>query len=192
MERSNQKQRTRAALVAAAGELVREGATPTVADAAARALVSRATAYRYFPTQESLLVEAALDLSMPDPDVVVARGGTEPLDRVDAVVRAIHAVVAEHEPAFRSMLRSSLAGNDTRRGGRRLAYMDRALAEALADAPAELRQRVTAAVAPFLGIESRVVLRDVCGLGERRSLEVERWAARVLVEAALREAAEGT
>ncbi len=57
--RANQKERTRAALVAAAGELFRTGSAPTVAEAAERAKVSRATAYRYFPTQESLLVEIA-------------------------------------------------------------------------------------------------------------------------------------
>jgi AcrR family transcriptional regulator len=198
VERTNQKERTRAALVAAAGELLGEGQSPTVAEAAARARVSRATAYRYFPTQQALLVEAALDLSMPDPEVVVRRGGDDPLARIDAVVRAIHAVVADHEPAFRTMLRSTLepevaavdgALTSRRRGGRRLVYAERALGEALAGAPAELRQRVTTAIAVYLGIETRVVLHDICQLGERRSLEVERWAVRTLVEAALRELA---
>jgi AcrR family transcriptional regulator len=37
----------------------RRQAPPTVAEAAERALVSRATAYRYFPTQESPLLDVA-------------------------------------------------------------------------------------------------------------------------------------
>src|SRR5437868_70534 len=57
--RANQKQRTRAAILEAAAALLREGTPPTVADAAERALVSRATAYRYFPTQGSLLLDVA-------------------------------------------------------------------------------------------------------------------------------------
>src|SRR5260370_21191062 len=56
--RARQKQRTRAALVAAARELVAQGQTPTVDDAASKASISRTTAYRYFPNQRALLVAA--------------------------------------------------------------------------------------------------------------------------------------
>ena len=55
--RANQKARTRAAIVEAAQQLDNLGSTPTVAEAAVEAGVSRATAYRYFPTQQALLVE---------------------------------------------------------------------------------------------------------------------------------------
>ncbi len=51
--REAQKLRTRALIVAAAGGLTQ----PTVEQAADAAGVSRATAYRYFPTQEALSVE---------------------------------------------------------------------------------------------------------------------------------------
>jgi tetracycline repressor-like protein len=44
-------------LIAAADELFAAGQVPTVATVAERADVSRATAYRYFPSQESLLLE---------------------------------------------------------------------------------------------------------------------------------------
>src|ERR687883_677789 len=55
--RPRQTQRTRRALIAAADELFAEGRVPTVAAVAERADVGRATAYRYFPTQEALLLE---------------------------------------------------------------------------------------------------------------------------------------
>src|ERR1700759_483281 len=55
--RDRQTRRTRKALVAAADELFAEGRVPTVAEVAERADVARATAYRYFPTQEALLLE---------------------------------------------------------------------------------------------------------------------------------------
>ena len=53
--RVRQKQRTREALISAARELVADGATPTVEDAASQAGISRTTAYRYFPNQATLL-----------------------------------------------------------------------------------------------------------------------------------------
>ena len=56
----NQKARTRAALLAAAVKLVREGRPPSIPDAAVEALVSTATAYRYFTSADDLWEEAAL------------------------------------------------------------------------------------------------------------------------------------
>src|SRR5258708_40153220 len=53
--RTRQKQRTRDALVTAARDLVAQGQTPTVDEAATKASVSRTTAYRYFPNQRTLL-----------------------------------------------------------------------------------------------------------------------------------------
>lgn len=50
-----QKARTRDALVAVTRQLMRAGVTPTVEQAADVARVSRATAYRYFPSQRALL-----------------------------------------------------------------------------------------------------------------------------------------
>jgi AcrR family transcriptional regulator len=58
--RDRQTRRTKRALLAAADEIFAEGRVPTVADVAERADVARATAYRYFPTQEALLLETTL------------------------------------------------------------------------------------------------------------------------------------
>ena len=70
--RSNQHLRTRKDLLLAAGRLLKEGRQPTMDEIAAAALVSRATAYRYFPTLEAQLIEAPLDGAMPDPDRLFA------------------------------------------------------------------------------------------------------------------------
>ena len=56
--RTGQKARTRDALIASTRELLAEGVTPTVEQAAAAAAISRTTAYRYFPNQRALLVAA--------------------------------------------------------------------------------------------------------------------------------------
>ena len=55
--RANQKTRTRRAIIDAATELVRTGSDVTMPEVAKLALVSEATAYRYFPDLESLLDE---------------------------------------------------------------------------------------------------------------------------------------
>ena len=105
--RSRQKHRTRAALVAAARELVATGGRPpTVAEAAEAAAISRTTAYRYFPTQQSLLLAAHPEIvatSMLPADV-----GADPEVRIEAAVRGFMAMVVDTEPQQRTMLRLSL------------------------------------------------------------------------------------
>ena len=92
-ELSRTRRRTHAALVAAARDLVAEGLTPTVEDAAARADVSRTTAYRYFPNRTALLVaahpEVATDESprrrtRPDDPGARLRAGARPLPRASS------------------------------------------------------------------------------------------------------------
>ena len=76
-----QKLRTRAALLDAARSLVADGIEPTIAEVADAAMVSRATAYRYFPTQEALLVEVPLDEAAPTVESLVRT----PRQRIEAL-----------------------------------------------------------------------------------------------------------
>ena len=46
----------------------KQGRKPSLEEIAEEALVSRATAYRYFPSVEALIVEASLDVAVPDAD----------------------------------------------------------------------------------------------------------------------------
>ena len=59
-ERASQRQRTRHDLLQAASRLMSQGQLPKLAEVAKEAMVSRATAYRYFSSDEALLGEAAL------------------------------------------------------------------------------------------------------------------------------------
>src|SRR3954469_11884489 len=112
--RSAQKERTRRALVAAARALVASGATPTVEAAAAAASPSRATAYRYFPNNRTLLLaahpEVAADSMLP------ADASDDPVERLDAVVRNFTAMIVDTEMQQRTMLRLSLEADATERG----------------------------------------------------------------------------
>ena len=75
----NQKRRTRDTMIAAAQAIV-EPETPTVAQAANDTLVSRTTAYRYFPTQDSLLLELTINMNLRGLEDLAAQpqDGTSP------------------------------------------------------------------------------------------------------------------
>ena len=194
--RMNQKRRTRAALKETAAELVRDGQLPTIAQVAERSLVARSTAYRYFPSQEALLAEVLLDEAVGSDLALVdaaARSPGSAADRLDAVVRADHALVRKHEPEFRVALRAMLvvddgAGDQPRRPGNRLRYLAEALAPLREELGEQRLQRLVAALAMCVGIESSLVMRDICGLDPGEAESVKRWAAAALLRASLDEA----
>lgn len=190
--RTEQKARTRRALVAAARELLTRGLTPTVEEAATAASISRATAYRYFPNQHELLVAAhpevdAPSLLGPDPP-------PDPAARLDTVVTELARIFLEAEQSYRTMLRLSLETDPADRGelalrkGRRYLWIEDAL-DPLRDRLSESElARLVHAVAATVGIEALVTLIDLGGLSRERAVEVTRWSARALLRAALAEA----
>lgn len=192
--RMNQKRRTRQALVLAAAESVQRGETPTVAQVAEAALVAKSTAYRYFPTQEMLLATAHLEIvNRPGLAAVFAAssGPGSAAERLDAVIRADHALVTAHEAAYRAFLRSTLAPrtDDTpRRPGNRLRYLGSAL-EPVRERLGEARlARLVVALAMSVGIESLIALQDISGLSADEAQEVKRWVAATLLHGSLAEA----
>jgi AcrR family transcriptional regulator len=193
--RANQKARTRAAIVEAAQQLRDDdGATPTVARAAEVAGVSRATAYRYFPTQEALEVEVA-DIN-PDVAAIEALLTELPTDDVEqrllALLDAFNPIVVENEPHYRralwvyldTWLRSYRTGEEVPavREGRRMRWLDQVL-EPLHDLPDDRRRRLLAALALTLGGDALVVMKDACKLSNDEALEVLRWTATVILRA---------
>jgi AcrR family transcriptional regulator len=181
-------------MIEAATRLVRGGASPSVSEVADAAGVSRATAYRYFPTQESLLAEVIV----PDLDAALAEEGL-PKDlesRFGVAFTTIWSSNIEHEAAYRTMLRRGLErppGESVEReeqarsirAGRRVRWLRHALAPARERVDEERFERLVAAMCLCAGIESLVVLRDVCGLDAREAEEVSRWAAFALLRAGL-------
>src|SRR6202012_2495079 len=84
--RVNQKLRTRNAIIAAATELSRTGREVTMPEVARAALVSEATAYRYFPALASLLREAMTgQLPTAAEALAPVTGKDDPVARVAAV-----------------------------------------------------------------------------------------------------------
>ncbi len=199
--RANQKARTRKALVEAAAELFRAGTPPTVADAADRAKVSRATAYRYFPTQEVLHVEAAdLAPATAPVDAMLASLATDDVEaRLASLLDTFHPIVVAHETEMRNALRvyldSWLAARQKGetpamlREGRRMGWLDVVLAPLRRELTKAQRERLRAALSLTLSIDALVVLRDVCHIDDdAEALAVLRFAALAILRRALEEA----
>ena len=162
-----------------------------VADAAG---VSRATAYRYFPTQESLLAEVIV----PDLEAALAAEAL-PGDlgsRFGAAFATMWSSYVANEATYRTVLRRGLErppGESVEReeeagsirAGRRVRWLRNALAPARERMDEGSFERLVKAMCLCVGIESLVVLRDVCGLEAGKAEEVARWAAFALLRASL-------
>lgn len=192
--RENQRKRTRKDLLQAANRLSQNGQELSLEAVAAEALVSRATAYRYFPSLEALLAEASLDLGVPSAEQLFAgNGSSDPADRVKAVDRAFHDVIRDNEPALRLMLihalRQGLPGDKARnlpkRQNRREPLI-RAALEPVRDKISPLDyDNLRHALALVVGSEAMIVFKDVLRLNDKQARRVKEWAIEALVEKAL-------
>ena len=187
--RTQQKGRTRQALIEAARGLLADGITPTVEQAAAAAAISRTTAYRYFSNQQALLIAAHPEIDKQSllPDDAPA----DPEQRLDACIRAFTRQNVETEPQLRAMLRLALdSGPPARqkpllRQGRAIRWIEEALAPLKETMPADEIHRLAVAIRSATGIEALVWLTDVAGLSRQEATAVMRWSARAMLRSAV-------
>lgn len=193
---SGPKERTRQLLMESAHELLRTGGPLTVQAAASLAGVSRATAYRYFPSNDAVVLHATLPLS-DDPlaDTQREHPPRTPVDDVPAraaeLVRTMGGWAFDHETELRTMLRLSLSEGRhglaaSRRGHTSRGRWIASLLEGLPDhvTPAA-RRRLAAALTPLFGADAVVWTSDIAALPREEALAVLEWTARTLVEATL-------
>jgi AcrR family transcriptional regulator len=178
--RENQKLRTRKDLLDAAGRLMREGKSPSFEEVAEAALVSRATAYRYFP---------GLHVALPTPEALFGDDpSTDPLARLLRLDAATFEMLVANEPAMRTMLAQSLQnGGDTdapRRQNRRSPLIAAALAPARDQFRPADRAALEHALAVIISIEALVVFKDVLQLSDAEAARARSFAIRALVDAA--------
>ncbi len=194
--RSNQKERTRRAILDAAGALIDSGEEATMPAVARAARVSEATAYRYFPDLPTLLREAMQE-SWPGAASVMAPIAevTDPADRVahatEALLRHTHA----HTPAVRATMAAAFARPaDAVRPAYRLGLIDAALAPPATPNPdshtvakltptslTQLRQDL----AVIMSAEAFFTLTDLCGLPPEDAIASVVSLARSITEARL-------
>ena len=155
--------------------------------------MSRATAYRYFPSVEALLVEAALDLAVPEADDLFGGDASadDPVARLERVDTALHDMILANEPPLRLMLAHSLQrglkGDDGPPAAPEPPHAaDRGRARAGAQAVQARRAGdADQGARPDHGHrgDGRRV-KDVLQLDDAEARKVKRWAIRALVEAA--------
>ncbi len=187
--RTNQKRRTRDALVTAARSIVAEGRTPTVEEVAETTSISRTTAYRYFPSQRALLAaahpETAVESLLPDdpPDDVAAR--------LDIVIAAYTQTILDNESQQRTMLRLSLEADPEERSqlplrqGRVIKWLEEALAPLQPQLPSSEVHRLAIAIRSATGIEALSWLTDVAGLSREDATALMRWSAHAMLDATI-------
>jgi AcrR family transcriptional regulator len=194
MGRQNQRSRTRKDLLQAASRLMKQGRRPSLEEIAEEALVSRATAYRYFPSVEPLLLEASLDVAVPPAEGLFDGAvSTDPVERLERVDTALHDMMAANEIPLRMMLVNSLqqgigggtaAGELPARQNRRTPLIEAALEPSRKQFKPAALKTLTRALAVLVGTEAMIVFKDVLRLDDAEARKVKRWAIRALVEAA--------
>ncbi|HEX6453250.1 MAG TPA: TetR/AcrR family transcriptional regulator [Trebonia sp.] len=185
--RANQKARTRKAIIEACRELTRTGAEVTMPKIAERALVSEATAYRYFPDLVSLLQEA-LAGAWPAPEQALApvAGSDDPAERVafaaEYLLRGVHA----YEGSVRAMIAHTLTvpGAAKSRPGIRFGLIDYALAPFEGRLAPEVMTQLKLDLAVTVSAEALFTLTDLCGLPPADAIASAARTAATLTRAA--------
>ena len=183
-------------LIDTAMEIIRErGHIPSVAEVAVKSKVSRATAYRYFPTRASL-VTAVIEYSLapirrPSSDEPDARR------RVHDVFAQTFPRFREFEPQFRAaaqlaleqwaLERAGLLEEEPYRRGHRVHILQHALEPLARELSTATRDRLHKALSVIYGIESYIVLKDIWRVSEREVLQIAQWIADALIDKAIRD-----
>ena len=198
MEERGPRARMRKTMLDAAMRLMQAGQVPSITDVAEAAQVSRATAYRYFPTQSALIQAAVGEALGPilkwDSDLPDAE------QRVRDLVAFAYPRMDEYEAPLRAALRLSLdqwaqqhAGSSA--PGERMVRGHRINLLASAIDPMRRKlgkaraQRLTQALSLVFGTEAFVVLKDIWGLDRAAAEKVALWTCQALIRSAEEELA---
>jgi len=151
--------------------LVRRGRIPSVAEVAQSAGVSRATAYRYFPSR-SKLVSAVIAEALAPIRRAVPQGG-DAKQRLHELLDRTYSRFHDFEPHMRAALQLALehqsleaAGlleEEPFRRGQRTEILATTLAPLKKKLSKKTYDRLLHALAVVYGIEPMVILKDICG-----------------------------
>jgi AcrR family transcriptional regulator len=177
-----------------ATRLMQAGATPSVSEVAEAAEVSRATAYRYFPSQAAL-VQAVVNEGL-GPILTWKSASTDPERRVAELFDTAMPRIEAFEATFKAALKLSLdqwarrqagtlGGEPAFRRGHRVDLLKDAIAPLKDRMPPREFKRLAQALSLIFGVEVLIVLKDIWGLDSRRMMSVAQWAAGALVRAAV-------
>jgi AcrR family transcriptional regulator len=193
-ERTNQKARTQRAIVEACVELIRQRQPVTMPQVAKAAMVSEATAYRYFPDLASLLAKAlAEDWPTPAEALAPVAASNDPAQRVAFATRFLLSGVAERQAVVRSMIAATMVQPEISgkaRPGIRFGLIEYALApviEVFEAANPELLVQLRLDLAVVVSAEALFCLTDLCGLSVGDAIDSAEKTARTLTSAAFQQ-----
>ena len=192
-EERGPRARMRRMMLDAAMRLMQAGLVPSISDVAEAAQVSRATAYRYFPTQ-SVLIQAAVDEAL-GPILKWSSASEDAEQRVGELIRFSYPRMHDYEVALRGALRLALdqwarlhAGKlDPKEAmvrGHRIALLTSAVAPLRNKLGKARTERLTQALSLVFGTEAFVVLKDIWGLEPDAAEEVALWTCHALIRCA--------
>ncbi|MEU9397494.1 TetR/AcrR family transcriptional regulator [Streptomyces sp. NPDC048324] len=191
--RSNQKMRTRTAIVDAARQLIGTGGEVTMPAIARAALVSEATAYRYFPDLPSLISEALAGVWPPPADALApVADSADPVERIAFACEFLLRGILARQGAVRAMISATITRPETvtNRPGVRFGLIDHALLpleDTLARTDPEAFAQLKRDLAVVVSAEALFTLTDLCGLGPDEAVASAVRTARRLTKAAVRE-----
>jgi AcrR family transcriptional regulator len=194
-EREGRSARTHRLLIAEAMKLVGHGGLVTVAEVAAAAGVSRATAYRYFPSRSRLIDEIVSQSLGP-----VRRFESREADgaaRVRDLFERTFPLFKEFEPQMRAALqlalehwaleRAGVLSEEAFRRGNRRQILARNARPLRGELGAREYGRLLKALSLVYGIEPYVILKDMWGSSNREVNAITCWVADAVIEKSLRE-----
>lgn len=177
--------------------LMQQGETPSVSAVAEAAGVSRATAYRYFPSQTAM-VEAVVDEAL-GPILNWTSDSTDAEERIVDLLSSSMPRILEYEATFKAALKlnleqwaqnqaGTLGAEPPFRRGHRVDLLQQAIAPLRKTLGRRAFARLAKALSLTYGLEVLIILRDIWGLEAKEMREVAIWASRALVRSAIAEA----
>jgi AcrR family transcriptional regulator len=185
-------------MLATAIRLMQDGIIPSVSDVAEAAQVSRATAYRYFPSQAAM-VQAVVDEAL-GPVLGWSSESEDAETRVGELFAFSFPRMIAYEATHRAALAQALDQWTRRQAGtlgaeapivrgNRRGLLRTALGPLKDSLGVEAFDRVAQSLSLLFGIEAIIVLKDIWRLDDNQARRVAMWAAHALVRAAVAEAA---
>ncbi|OON39483.1 TetR family transcriptional regulator [Izhakiella australiensis] len=196
---SNTRARTRQLLIDTAIQLFDEGAFPSVTEVAHAARLSRATAYRYFPSQSALVDAVVSETLSPIQQWKPAQ--TETGARIDELLSYAFPLMLKHEGSLRAALHLSLtqwaqsraqhtiAAKDRLVRGNRKAMLQMVTRPLQKEMPQEQVDRVIQALSLVYGSEIFLVMKDIWHCENQQVEDMGKWIAKAIIRQAREDAA---
>lgn len=185
--------RTRRLLIETAMKMFDSGAFPSITEVAQEAQLSRATAYRYFPTQSALVSAIVTETLSPIKNWRPTKQDTG--DRIDEMLGFAFPRMLEHEGTLRAALHLSLTQWAQSRSserpekeklirGNRKAMLQHVVEPLNLEMSPKMVERVVQSLSLVYGSEIFLVMKDIWGCDNVQLEDIGKWIAKAIVRQA--------